>query len=92
MALGTSWVFATAVYFYLGYRAGMWLDARWGTEPFMLVAGLFLAVVLSLVTLIKETLTLAGTSAGAKGGKPRATGDDPKASVSRDRPEGEGDR
>lgn len=57
-ALGTSWVFTTAIYFYLGYRVGMWLDARWQTSPFMLATGLFLAVVLSLATLLKEVFAL----------------------------------
>lgn len=71
-ALGTSWVFTTAIYFYLGYRVGMWLDARWQTEPFMLVSGLFLAIVLSLATLLKEVFALseAPPAKRANGGQP----------------------
>ena len=32
-SLGISLVLTTAVYLFLGYRVGTWLDGRWGTEP-----------------------------------------------------------
>lgn len=57
-SLGVSWVLTTAVLLYLGYRVGSWLDARWDTAPFLMIAGLFLAVALAMASLIKEATVL----------------------------------
>lgn len=57
-SLGISLVLTTAVYLFLGYRAGIWLDARWETAPTFMVVGIVLGMVLSVVSLVKELLVL----------------------------------
>lgn len=56
--LGISFVVTTAVYLFLGYRAGIWLDQRFGTEPVFFVTGIVFGMVLSLVSFAKELLAL----------------------------------
>jgi len=57
-SIGISWVLTTAVYLYLGYRGGQWLDTRLGTAPIFVVVGMVVAIGLSLLTLTKELMTL----------------------------------
>lgn len=57
-SLGISWVLTTAVYLFLGYRGGQWLDERLGTGPIFLILGMILGAGLSLMTLTKELLAL----------------------------------
>lgn len=57
-SIGISWVLATGVYLYLGYRGGAWLDARLGTSPVFLVGGVVLATATSLYSLVKELLAV----------------------------------
>ena len=58
--LGISWVLTTAVYLYLGYRGGAWLDARFDTTPIFFVVGILLGMLLSVGTLVKELQALTG--------------------------------
>lgn len=64
--IGISWVLTTAVYLFLGYRAGMWLDNRWQTAPIFFIVGLLLGMMMSVATLVKELLAL--TDRGMLGG------------------------
>lgn len=57
-SIGISWVLTTAVYLYLGYRAGQWLDNRFGTAPVFFVLGMVMAIGLSLLTLTKDVMAL----------------------------------
>lgn len=57
-SLGISWVLTTAIYLYLGFRGGQWLDGRLGTGPVFLVLGLVLGTAMSLMTLTKDLLAL----------------------------------
>ena len=57
-SLGISLVLTTAVYLFLGYRAGTWLDGRWGTEPTFLIVGIVLGMILSVVSMVKELMML----------------------------------
>lgn len=57
-SIGISWVLATGVYLYLGYRAGAWLDTRLGTAPVFLVGGVVMATGISLYSLVKELLAV----------------------------------
>jgi len=57
-SLGISLVLTTAVYLFLGYRVGTWLDGRWGTEPTFMVVGIVLGMFLSLVSMVKELIML----------------------------------
>ncbi|MBO8142653.1 MAG: AtpZ/AtpI family protein [Firmicutes bacterium] len=76
-SLGISWVLATAVYLYLGYRAGRWLDGRLGSEPVFFVLGIVLGMVLSMLSLVKEVVALQqpGGISAPPGGK-RGSGRD----------------
>jgi len=58
-SLGISLAVTTAIYLFLGYRGGLWLDQRLGTEPVFLLLGIVLGMVLSLVSFAKEILALA---------------------------------
>ena len=49
---------ATAVYLYLGYKGGVYLDERFGSSPIFLVAGLLLGIALSLRSLVAELLVI----------------------------------
>lgn len=57
-SIGISWVLTTAIYLYLGYRGGQWLDTRFGTAPVFLVLGMVMAIGLSLLTLTKDVMAL----------------------------------
>jgi len=57
-SIGISLVLTTAVYLYLGYRAGTWLDERWQTAPVGMVLGIVLGMVLSMLSLVKEVMSL----------------------------------
>jgi hypothetical protein len=57
-SVGISWVLVTTIYTYMGYAGGNWLDRRFGTAPLFLVAGLLLALALSLRSLVVEVLAL----------------------------------
>lgn len=56
--MGISWVLTTGVYLWLGYRGGVWLDARWQTEPIFLIVGILVGMIMSVMTLVKELLAL----------------------------------
>lgn len=58
-SLGISIVLTTAVYFFLGFKAGTWLDETWDTEPIFLIIGIVLALIMSIVTLVKELMAFA---------------------------------
>lgn len=49
-----SWGFNTAAALVLGILGGQYLDRRWGTEPWLALSGVVLAVVVSLVSLVRE--------------------------------------
>lgn len=49
---------ATAVYLYLGYKGGTYLDERLSSAPIFLVAGLLLGIALSLRSLVSELLAI----------------------------------
>lgn len=57
-SVGISWVIASMVYLYFGFRGGTWLDNRWETEPLFLLLGLLSGFGLSLYSLIKELLSI----------------------------------
>lgn len=40
----------------LGVFAGRWLDGRWGTEPWLLVAGSILGLVLGFYSFLRRVL------------------------------------
>ena len=62
-SIGISWVLSTSIYFYLGYKAGIYLDARLGSAPLFLLAGLLGAMALSMRALIVEiSAIIRGTS------------------------------
>lgn len=81
-SLGVSWVLTTAIMLYIGFRAGTWLDARWGTDPFMTALCLFGASILALVFLVKEAWVLlerpVGTQAPTEPPSTNAEGPDVK--------------
>ena len=54
--MSTSYAGTMLVSMYLGYRSGIYLDARWQTEPLFLIACLILSIVLGLYTVVKEIL------------------------------------
>ena len=41
---------------YLGYRLGIYIDSRLGSEPIFLIVGLLLSIVLGMYTVVKEIL------------------------------------
>lgn len=61
-SIGISWVLATSVYFYLGYKGGTYLDARFNTAPIFLLAGLLGGMALSFRMLIAEILEIVAKS------------------------------
>ena len=67
-SIGISLVLTTAVYLYLGYRAGTWLDERWQTAPVFMVLGIVLGMVLSMLSLVKEVMALQRSGAGSRPG------------------------
>lgn len=40
----------------IGTLIGRWLDRRYGTEPWIMVAGVGISFVISIIGLIKETM------------------------------------
>lgn len=58
-SIGVAWAVTTALYLYLGYAGGTWLDEKWGTTPVFLIAGLLLALALSLQSLATTVRALA---------------------------------
>ncbi|BAS28923.1 AtpZ/AtpI family protein [Limnochorda pilosa] len=76
--VGLSWVFLTGALLYAGYRGGRWLDARWGTEPVFLVAGLVGAMVLSLVALFQEVRAVT-TAMGQRDRSPDGKEEEPSS-------------
>jgi len=67
-SIGISLVLSTAVYIYLGYRAGTWLDERWQTAPVFMVLGIVLGMVLSMLSLVKEVMALQRSGPGSRPG------------------------
>lgn len=70
---------ATAVYLYLGYKGGVYLDERLGSSPIFLVVGLLMGIALSLRSLVAELLAVLadldkrkGLGTKTKEGKARA--------------------
>lgn len=57
-SIGISWVLSTSIYLYLGYKGGTYLDERLDSAPVFLLAGLVLAIGLSLRTLVSEILAV----------------------------------
>lgn len=53
-----SWGFNTAAALVAGILGGQYLDRRWGTEPWLSLAGVILAIVVSLVSLVREIMRL----------------------------------
>lgn len=86
--IGISWVVTTAVYLFLGYRVGNWLDARWGTAPIFFVVGLLFGMILSVMTLVKELLAL--TDAGVVGRRDDAGNNNGRDSEKNNFPKGVG--
>ena len=71
-SIGISWVLSTSIYFYLGYKGGAYLDARFGTTPIFLVVGLLAGMGLSIKTLIGTILAvLDGSRPGERYGSDR---------------------
>lgn len=66
-SIGISWVLTTSIYFYLGFKGGTYLDARFNSAPIFLLLGLLGGMALSLKTLIGNILEIIG-SKGSKGG------------------------
>lgn len=46
---------------FLGYFGGRWLDARLGTHPYLMLAGILLGVAVAFYSLIQELLFLEHT-------------------------------
>lgn len=67
-SIGISLVLTTAVYIYLGYRAGTWLDERSQTAPVFMVLGIVLGMVLSMLSLVKEVMALQRSGAESRPG------------------------
>lgn len=61
-SIGISWVLATSIYFYLGYKGGTYLDARLNSAPIFLLIGLLGAVALSLRMLISDIIEMVSKS------------------------------
>lgn len=57
-SIGISWVLTTAVYLYLGFKGGTYLDERLKSAPVFLIAGLLLGIGLSLRSLVAELLAI----------------------------------
>lgn len=54
---GVGWVLVAGIV--VGYLAGAWLDRRWGTEPWMIVAGTLLGATAGFLQLwraVKQSL------------------------------------
>lgn len=56
VVLSTSYAGTMLVSMYLGYRVGIYVDGRLGTEPIFLILGLLLSIILGLYTVVKEIL------------------------------------
>ncbi len=56
MALSTSYAGTMLISMYLGYRIGIYVDGRLGSEPIFLIVGLLLSIVLGMYTVVKEIL------------------------------------
>lgn len=54
----TSWGFTAAGALFLGIWGGRYLDARFGTTPWLTLTGTVLGVTLSLVSLFREIVRL----------------------------------
>jgi ATP synthase protein I len=68
-SIGVAWAVSTALYLYLGYAGGTWLDEKWGTTPVFLIAGLLLALTLSLQSLAATVRALAKEMSRKTAGK-----------------------
>ena len=56
LALSTSYAGTMLISMYLGYRGGVYLDARLGTEPIFLIVCLIASIILGLYSVVKEIL------------------------------------
>jgi len=54
--LSTSYAGTMLVSMFLGYRLGVWLDARFHSDPIFLIVGLLLGIFLGLYTVVREIL------------------------------------
>lgn len=83
-SIGISWVVSSVIYVYLGFRAGGWLDQRFGTAPLFLAGGLVAAIALSFWSLLEQLLRL---ERGRQGKRPPKK-DDPACDDCHGPPEG----
>ena len=60
-----------AVTLYLAYRGGVWLDKRFGTEPWLMIVSILMMVAANLHLLIKDVLSQTGSDRGDQSDKPR---------------------
>ena len=64
--IGLSWALTTIAYFFVGYMAGNWADAKLRTAPVFLLLGIILAMLLSVWTMVTEIRALISDVAGPK--------------------------
>lgn len=70
-SIGISWVLTTVIYFYLGYKGGMYLDGRFDSAPLFLLVGMLGAVALSMWSLVSGIQSLLAGSGSVGGGDKR---------------------
>lgn len=59
-AVTFSFGFTLAAGLWLGYAAGSWLDRRWGTEPWLALAGVALGVAAAFRALLRALRAVNG--------------------------------
>ncbi|MBI3956861.1 MAG: AtpZ/AtpI family protein [Candidatus Kerfeldbacteria bacterium] len=59
-ALGYAWQFgySIAIPLVVFALAGRWLDRRWSTEPWLLLAGILLAIISSSILLVRKAFQI----------------------------------
>lgn len=56
LALSTSYAGTMLISMYLGYRIGVYVDGRLGTEPIFLIVCLLASIILGMYTVVREIL------------------------------------
>lgn len=81
-SIGIAWVLSTAIYVYLGFKGGTYLDDRLETAPIFLIVGLLFGLGLSIKSLIDHILALTSENdhKNGGGGSDRRVEDDKSAS------------
>ncbi|MCL4514558.1 MAG: AtpZ/AtpI family protein [Firmicutes bacterium] len=71
-----SFGFTLVISLLLGYFGGSFLDRKLHTSPFLMIAGILAAIILSFKTLLAEVAVLDKAQADAKKAKNKPSGED----------------